>query len=104
MIHQPDTQELVRRQLLAQSIADEPLPSGYYHDYNKEGEDLIDLEVEGSVVEQPPATPLSLAETNASEPAIEDTLSEKTASPNRFQQDNESNGTIPEAVYDSIRE
>lgn len=102
MIHQPDPQEIVCRHLLAQSISEEPLESGFYHDYKEEGEEVIDLEVEGSYIDQPPPTPVSVADTNQSEAAIGDSLLDQTASPERFQPEETLVSTIGAKVYDSI--
>lgn len=106
MIHQPDAQEELRRRLLAQSIAEEPLPSGYYHDYEEDGEDLIDLDVEGSVI-QPnpiPPTPISVAYSETSAAALGDQASERTASPSRFQPEDDSVSTVADEVYEAISE
>lgn len=102
MIYQPDNQEVVRRHLLAQSIAEEPLESGFSHDYDKDNKDLIDLEVASTFRDQPPPTPISIADTDLSEAALGDSLSDRTVSPHRFQPDNESVGTIGSEVYDNI--
>lgn len=104
MIYQPDPQEIVRRQLLAQSIDEEPLPSGFYHDYDEEAEDLIDLEVEDSFIDHPPPTPISIAGTDSSEAALRDSFSDRTASPPRFQPEDESVGAIRAEVYEEICE
>lgn len=102
MIHHPDAQEIVRRRLLAQSIEEEPLPSGFYHEYDEEGEDLIDLEVEPGFLDHPPPTPISIAGTDCSEAALRDTLSDRTASPQRFQPEDISVDTISAEVYNDI--
>lgn len=103
MIHQPDHQEIVCRQLLAQSISEEPLPSGFYHEYEEDNEDLIDLEVESNFVDKPPPTPISIPNTDPSEAALRDNLSDRTASPSRFQPDNQSISTVGTKIYDDIR-
>ena len=103
MIYQADAQEELRRKLLAQSIAEEPLPSGYYHDYDEEGEDLIDLEVEGSVIDPIPPTPVSIPHSDTSQAALDDQASERTVSPGRFQPAEGSTSTVGDEVYDSIR-
>lgn len=94
MIYQPDNQEVVCQHILAQSISEEPLESGFYHEYDEEAEDLIDLEVEGLFVDWYPPTPISIADRNQSEAAIGDSLSDRTASPHRFKPQDESVSTI----------
>ena len=102
MIYQADDQELARRRLLAQSIAEEPLPSRYHHDYDKEVEDLIDLEVKGSVIGPVPPKPVSIAHSEVSGAALDNQGSERTVSPSRFQPEEDSASTVADEVYDTI--
>lgn len=94
----------VRQKRLAQSILDEPLLSGYYIDYKKQSGYLIDLRVEGSVVEHIPATLISVANSQVSAAAIEDHQSTCTASPPCFHPEEDLTSTVPGDVYKSICE